>query len=65
MRASPLLTAVGASAGTFIVLGGATMIVSGVTLSVAKRVVRQRKVRRCVLACMQWSAKRCDYRSEG
>lgn len=57
MRPSPLLTAVGASAGTFVVLGGATAIVSGVALSVAKRVVRARRVRRlpapqpCLAAC--------------
>ncbi|PRW56352.1 hypothetical protein C2E21_5308 [Chlorella sorokiniana] len=43
MRPSPLLTAVGASAGTFVVLGGTTAIVSGVALSVAKRVVRARR----------------------
>lgn len=42
---SPFLTAVGASIGTFAVLGGATMLVSGATLSVAKAVVRRRKVR--------------------
>ena len=45
MRPSPLLTAVGASVGTFAALGGATLLVSGVTLSVAKAVVRRRKVR--------------------
>lgn len=44
MRPSPFLTAIGASAGTFITLGGATFVVSGVVLSVAKRVVRARKV---------------------
>ncbi|PSC69014.1 Seleno H [Micractinium conductrix] len=44
MRPSPFLTAIGASAGTFITLGGATFVVSGVVLSVAKRVVRARKL---------------------
>ena len=44
MRPSPLLTAVGASAGTFLVLGGTTAFVSGVALSVAKRVMRARRV---------------------
>lgn len=41
---SPFLTAVGAGAGTMITLGGATFLVSGAVLSVAKRVVRQRKM---------------------
>ena len=41
---NPLVTAVGASVGTFVVLGAGTMVVSGAALTVAKRVVRQRKV---------------------
>lgn len=45
MRASPFFTAIGAGAGTLVTLGGATFVVSGVVLTVAKRVVRARKVR--------------------
>lgn len=41
---SPLLTAVGAGAGTFVTLTFVTGAVSGVALSVAKRVLRHRKV---------------------
>ena len=41
---SPLLTAVGAGAGTLVTLGAATCVVSGVALTVTKRVVKQRKV---------------------
>ncbi len=61
MRPSPLLTALGASAGTFVVLGGATFVVSGVALSVAKRVVRSRRVSQCrrSLLVLGISAHRC------
>ena len=41
---SPLVVAAAASAGTFLALGATTMVVSGVALSVTKRVVRVRKV---------------------
>jgi hypothetical protein len=41
---SPFLTAVGAGAGTLVTLGAATCVVSGVALTVTKRVVQQRKV---------------------
>lgn len=41
---SPLLTAVGAGAGTFVTLTFVTGAVSGVALSVAKRVLRHRKM---------------------
>lgn len=55
MRVSPFLTAIGAGAGTFVTLGAATFLVSGVALSVTKRVVRARKVR-----CWQQSAGDAD-----
>ena len=42
---SPLVIATAAGAGTFLALGATTMLVSGVALSVTKRVVRARKVR--------------------
>jgi hypothetical protein len=42
---SPLLVAVGAGVGTMVALGGATAVVSGVTLSIAKRVIKRKKAR--------------------
>lgn len=44
MRPSPLLTALGAGAGTLVVLGGSTFLLSGMVLQVTKHVVRHRKV---------------------
>lgn len=44
MHKSPLFVGVAASAGTFLAMGATTLVVSSVTLSVAKRVIKQRKV---------------------
>lgn len=41
---NPFIAAVAASAGTIVVMGGATLVVSSIGISVAKRVVARRKV---------------------
>ena len=41
---NPILAGVAASAGTFVVMGGATLAVSAVSLTVARRIIRYRKV---------------------
>ncbi len=41
---SPLIAGIAASAGTFVAMGAATFVVSGVALTVAKRVIQQKKV---------------------
>ncbi len=53
MMRNPLLAGVAASAGTFLAMGAATALISGVALSVSKRVVKHRKVpgTACCLAC--------------
>jgi hypothetical protein len=44
MLRNPFVVAVAASAGTLVIMGGATVIVSGITISVAKKVVHRQKV---------------------
>lgn len=43
---NPFVTAIGAGAGTILTMGAATALVSGAALSVVKKVVHHRKVRR-------------------
>ena len=44
MRPSPLLTALGASVGSLVTLGAATLAVSSVGIAVTKQVVRRRRL---------------------
>ena len=53
---SPILAGVAASAGTFVVMGGATLAVSVVSLTVARRVIRYRKVVANLRTCSRCEA---------
>jgi hypothetical protein len=45
MRVNPFVTAVGVGVGTMVAMGGTTMVVSGIGISIAKRINRSRMVR--------------------